>query len=122
MRPLHRRIPLLPLALAASLAGGAASAAPRVPPALAERAAAQGAVRVLVRLDVAATPEGWLARRADREEQRRRIAQAQADLASSLTEHARLDLQSSSCGLGAELALLLPLLEGLRRRRCRPHP
>jgi subtilisin len=85
MRPLHRRIPLLPLALAASLAGGAASAAPRVPPALAERAAAQGAVRVLVRLDVAATPEGWLARRADREEQRRRIAQAQADLASSLT-------------------------------------
>jgi subtilisin len=84
MRPPRPWISLLPLLLAAALAGGAAGAALRVPPALAERAAAQGSVRVLVRLHVAATPEGRLPREADRRAQRSRIAQAQADLASSL--------------------------------------
>jgi len=82
---------LLPPLLTALLALGApgAQAADRIEPEIKARAAREGAVRIIVQLDVPATAEGRLLAPRSRALQRERIAAAQGDLIAELagTEH-----------------------------------
>ncbi len=76
----------IPAALMALLALGAveAQAGNRISPELAARASREGAVRIIVQLDVPTIPEGRLRARRSRLLQRQRIAAAQDDLSAEL--------------------------------------
>ena len=77
---------LIPAVLIVLLAFGAveAQARSRIPPELADRAAREGAVRIIVQLDVPTLPEGRLRGRRSRLLQRQRIAAAQDGLSAEL--------------------------------------
>lgn len=77
---------LIPVALMALLAfgAGAAQAQRRVPPELVARASREGAVRIIVQLDVPTRPEGRLLSHRSRLRQRERIVTAQEGLQTEL--------------------------------------
>jgi subtilisin family serine protease len=77
---------LILAALTALLALGAAEAQarPQIPPGLADRASREGAVRIIVQLDVPVLPEGRLPAARSRRLQRERIAAAQEELRAEL--------------------------------------
>ncbi len=86
MRGIESFRALIPAVVMVLLAFGAvkAQARNRIPPELADRASREGAVRIIVQLDVPTLPEGRLRARRSRQLQRRRIAAAQDGLTAEL--------------------------------------
>jgi len=87
MRGIESLRALIPAVAMVLLAFGAvkAPAQNRIPPELADRASREGAVRIIVQLDVPTLPEGRLRDRLSRMLQRRRIAAAQDGLTAELS-------------------------------------